>query len=114
MKQTTTEKTSLQTLEEIEMELVKIHGDIDKDDSPKVKAQDAEDSNQPFHGFESHIVDDGAIDHPSDSDYEPPGNDTTDALLEAAEIAEKNFGKFNRIINLYPPHLSSVFRKGTN
>ncbi|KRT78262.1 zinc finger protein, partial [Oryctes borbonicus] len=92
--QTATEKTSLQTLEDIEMELVKIHGGIDKVDSPKSKPlQETEDSNQPFHGFEPHIVDDGAIEHTSDSDYEPPGNDSTDALLEAAEIAEKTLEK---------------------
>ncbi|KAK9694797.1 Zinc finger, C2H2 type [Popillia japonica] len=92
--QTTTEKTSLQTLEDIEMELVKIHGGIDKVDSPKSKLpEDIDDSSQPCHGFESHIIDDGAIDHASDSDYEPPGNDTPDALLEAAEIAEKNLEK---------------------
>ncbi|GJQ84223.1 hypothetical protein Trydic_g2891 [Trypoxylus dichotomus] len=92
--QTTTEKTSLQTLEDIELELVKIHGGIDKIDSPKPKPlEETEDSNQPFHGFEAHLDDDSAIDHPSDSDYEPPGNDSTDALLEAAEIAEKSLEK---------------------
>ncbi|KAI4472119.1 hypothetical protein MML48_1g13861 [Holotrichia oblita] len=76
--QTTTEKTSLQTLEDIEMELVKIHGGIDK---LTVR-------NRNYHKMSMNPVS-----HFTDSDYEPPGNDTPDALLEAAEIAEKNLEK---------------------
>ena len=75
------------------MELVKIHGGIDKVDSPKEQPDlNEETSEEILQSFEADIIDDGAIDHASDSDYEPPSNDNTDALLEAAAIAERNLG----------------------
>lgn len=52
------EKSQLQTIEDIEMELVKMHGGIENVDS--VKELSAGD-----------IIDSGAVEHSSDSDYEP-------------------------------------------
>lgn len=73
------------------MELVKIHGGEDKVEMPKnVPQMNLDDSDQPFHGFEnSEPIDAGAVEHSSDSDYEPPGSD---ALLQTAE--KHLLGKF--------------------
>jgi hypothetical protein len=53
------EKHQLQTIEDIEMELVKMHGGIENVEAVKE-----------FPAGE--IIDSGAVDHSSDSDYEPP------------------------------------------
>lgn len=73
------------------MELVKIHGGEGKAEVPRNVPQiDLDDSNQPFHGFEStDPVDAGAVEHSSDSDYEPPGNISSDSLLQAVSAVEK-------------------------
>ncbi|KAK5640574.1 hypothetical protein RI129_011385 [Pyrocoelia pectoralis] len=72
-------------IEDIEMQLVKIHGG--KIDNVDAKGSEAHGS---FQNFDTDIIDAGAIDHSSDSDYEPPGGDNTDALLQAAALAEKS------------------------
>lgn len=78
-------------MEAIEMELVKIHGGESKLEVPKNIPQiDLDDSNQPFHGFESsEPVDAGAVEHSSDSDYEPPGTMSNEALLQVVSATEK-------------------------
>lgn len=70
---------------------------MDKTDDEETKEdsrEDLEDSNQPFHGFASDIVDSGALDHSSDEDYQPPDEENSDILLEAAANSEKSMGKF--------------------
>ncbi|KAK4873220.1 hypothetical protein RN001_015249 [Aquatica leii] len=81
------EKETFDTMEDIEMQLVKIHGG--KPEASKSPQQNVEDVTQ-FQNFDTDIMDAGALNQSSDSDYEPPGGDNTEALLQAAAIAEKN------------------------
>lgn len=74
------------------MELEKIHGEppeekVTKEELAKVVELGS------LQEITEDIVDSGAVEHSSDSDYEPPGNDNTEALLQAAAIAEKRLGK---------------------
>ena len=67
------EKSQLQTIEDIEMELVKMHGGIENIETVKVR-QKVDDgvANEGFQELTGDIIDSGAVDHSSDSDYEPP------------------------------------------
>lgn len=79
-------------MEDIKMQLVKIHGSEKTANSKTVPHVMLDDSKQTFQEFTNDIVDSGALDNSSDSDYEPPGGDNTDVLLQAAATAEKNLG----------------------
>lgn len=80
------------------MQLVKIHGEKPEPVNSKIMHNiDLDDTSQPFQAFGTDIIDAGAIDHSSDSDYEPPGGDNTEALLQAAAIAEKSLGTVSKI-----------------
>lgn len=88
--QESTTKTTLQTIEAIEMELEKMHGGNKGDEMPRL---DLDENSQTFASFDhSEPVDAGAVDRSSDSDFDPSNQDNTEALLEAAAIAEKSLG----------------------
>lgn len=66
------EKNHLQTLEDIEMQLVKMHGGMENVETIKLKPK--MDEIEEFQTLSSgDIIDSGAVEHSSDSDYEPPG-----------------------------------------
>ncbi|KAF5277010.1 hypothetical protein FQR65_LT16089 [Abscondita terminalis] len=85
--QASADKPTFNTMADIEMQLVKIHGGKPENDETN-RLQDT-----PFQTYDTDIMDAGALDHSSDSDYEPPGGDNTEALLQAAAIAEKNLAE---------------------
>lgn len=74
-------------IEDIEMELVKIHGGEEDDeksgevfkDDPD---EDLEDSNQTFHGFTSDMVDTGGMEHSSDDEYQQDSYISHDNFIE--------------------------------
>lgn len=79
------------------MELVKIHGGEDKIEMPKnsttVQVLDLEGSNHTFQSLDnSEPVDAGAIEHSSDSDYDPR-NDSAEMLLQAVTVPGGPKGK---------------------
>lgn len=86
-------------MEDIEMQLVRMHAEKPDETSNLKSLENANNNLIPFASLESDIMDAGAMDNSSDSDYEPPGNDNTDALLEAAVVAEKNQGKLYAILS---------------
>lgn len=95
-----TEKDNYNSIEDIEIELEKIHGveDAGKNSNEGEKEigplDTAEDTSQSYQDSREDIIDAGAVDNSSDSDYEPPSNsDNTDALLQAAAVAEKMLDK---------------------
>lgn len=84
------------TLEDIEMELEKIHGSVTvvekvgvQNSSSEVTQVILEGTSEGFENLNEDIVDSGAIDHSSDSDYEPDGNEN-ESILHAAAMAEKS------------------------
>ncbi|XP_017770219.1 PREDICTED: zinc finger protein 37-like isoform X2 [Nicrophorus vespilloides] len=85
-------KPTLHTMEEIEMELVKMHGGIEKQEE-ETMGEEMEEGEQELYHFKNddeeveihgHI----GIDHDGEQ-----SQDNTEALLEAAAIAEKQLGK---------------------
>lgn len=90
--QESTAKATLQTIEAIEMELEKMHGE---DKNENVSRLDLEENSQTFGSFDnSEPIDAGAIEHSSDSDFDPSNHNNSEALLEAARTAEKHLGMF--------------------
>lgn len=88
------EKNSLQTIEDIEMELVKMHGGID-DNKEADNSANEEESMVVFNAGEmvdSEVVDD----HSSDEDYDP---NSSDNIVEAANNAEENSIKIKMEVN---------------
>lgn len=82
----------MQSIQDIEMELVKMHGDME-DEVEQEKENHMDIDNQNFHTFSTDggdIIDSGAIEHSSDSDYEPPSSITTENLVQTAAVIEKN------------------------
>lgn len=85
-------------IEDIEMELVKIHGgDDDEDDDEEEKSGDfkddpddeLEDSNQTYHGFSTDMVDTGTMDHSSDEDY------AQDSYISHENFIERGLGLYH-------------------
>lgn len=90
--QISAEKNSLQSIQDIEMELVKMHGEMEEEPE-KENTMDID--NQNFHAFSTDggdIIDSGAIEHSSDSDYEPPSSVTVSAedVAQPAAATEKH------------------------
>lgn len=81
------DKSTLRTMEAIELELVKIHGE-DKSSTSKTNVQqivNLDDPNDMLEALDSsEPIDTGAVDHSSDSEYEP-----------SASATDKNSGKFS-------------------
>lgn len=70
-----------------------MHGDDKGEEVPNL---DLDENSQTFGSFDnSEPVDAGAIEHSSDSDFDPSNQDNTEALLEAAATAEKSLGRFS-------------------
>lgn len=69
----------MSTIEDIEMELSKIHGGVEKsdDDLKNDPEADLDDSNPAFQSFSGDMVDSGAIDHSSDEEYQPDERNTS-------------------------------------
>lgn len=65
----------------------KIHGEAKTDISKDVHTLELDDSSQTFGSFENST---GAIEPSSDSEFDPSTQDNTEALLQAAENAEKS------------------------
>ncbi|KAF5299695.1 hypothetical protein FQA39_LY11490 [Lamprigera yunnana] len=84
------EKPTFENIDDIEMQFIKIHNEKPENEIVKASICEVDDGTASFQPFDTDIMDAGAIEHSSDSDYEPPGGDNTEALLQAAAIAEKN------------------------
>lgn len=78
------------TMEDIELQLDRIHGGERADGSGVSRVVFSGPQNE-ITQFDVNIVDAGAMEQSSDTDYE--ADDNSDELLEAAAIAERNFGK---------------------
>ncbi|KAJ8966686.1 hypothetical protein NQ317_014014 [Molorchus minor] len=84
------DKNSLQTMEDIEMELVKVHGGRNGEEEEHQERENAE-MDVECDNIDADILDSGAVEHSSDSDYEPPISAVSeDPLVQAAVVAEKN------------------------
>lgn len=83
-------------MDDIEMALEKLQGgpSIDEKVGTSTDGQtvvaETEVQIQNFDAFPEDVVDSGAVDHSSDSDYEPEN----EALVHAAAMSEKDMGKF--------------------
>lgn len=83
---------NLNSMEDIEVQLDRIHGG-ERTDGSAVSRVVFSGPQDEITEFDVNIIDAGATEHSSDTDYE--ADDNADELLEAAAIAERNLGKQN-------------------
>lgn len=82
---------NLNSMEDIEVQLDRIHGG-ERADGSTVSRVVFSGPQDEITEFDVNMVDAGATEHSSDTEYEAD-DDNADELLEAAAIAERNLGK---------------------
>ncbi|KAJ8925134.1 hypothetical protein NQ315_001316 [Exocentrus adspersus] len=85
-------------MQDIEMELVKMHGGMEEDEGHEKEHLEIDGQN--FHSYtadNADIMDSGAMDHSSDSDYEPPNSVSVTENMVQVSVVEKTGAEFIKV-----------------